>query len=102
MKKKEEIRRGDLYINIPERAVYKRGKKIELTNKEFEILVLLASNPGKVYTKDKLLDLIWGVDFYGDANTVTVHVRKLREKLEDDPANPQYIFTKWGAGYYMK
>ncbi|ADD01761.1 two component transcriptional regulator, winged helix family [Thermoanaerobacter mathranii subsp. mathranii str. A3] len=101
-KKKDEIKRGELYISIPERAVYKRGKRIELTNKEFEILVLLASNPGKVYTKDKLLDLVWGFDFYGDTNTVTVHVRKLREKIEDDPANPQYIFTKWGAGYYMK
>jgi DNA-binding response OmpR family regulator len=102
VKKKEEIRRGDLYINIPQRAVYIKGKKIELTNKEFELLVLLASNPGKVYKKDELLDLVWGADFYGDANTVAVHIRKIREKLEEDPANPQYIFTKWGAGYYMK
>lgn len=101
-KRNKEIKLGDLYINIPDRAVYKNGKEIELTNKEFDILVLLASNPGKLFTKDKLMDLIWGFDFYGDTNTVTVHVRKLREKIEDDPANPKHIFTKWGSGYYMK
>lgn len=102
MKRNEEIRIGDLYINIPDRTVHKNGKDIELTNKEFDILVILASNPGKLFTKDKLMDLIWGFDFYGDTNTVTVHVRKLREKIEDDPANPKHIFTKWGSGYYMK
>lgn len=101
-KRNKEIKLGDLYINIPDRAVYKNGKEIELTNKEFDILVLLASNPGKLFTKDKLMDLIWGFDFYGDTNTVTVHVRKLREKIEDDPANPKHIFTKWGSGYYMR
>ncbi|SNX53152.1 response regulator transcription factor [Thermoanaerobacterium sp. RBIITD] len=102
IKKQDEIRLGDLTINIPDRLVYKNGKEVELTNKEFDLLALLASNPGKLYSKDKLMDLIWGFDFYGDTNTVNVHIRKLREKIEDDPANPKHIFTKWGSGYYMK
>ncbi|MGB9679826.1 MAG: response regulator transcription factor [Thermoanaerobacteraceae bacterium] len=102
IRNKDEIIKGDLYINTKEHIVRKNGKLLELTNKEFDILVLLASNPGRLFTKDKLLDIIWGFEFLGDTNTVTVHIRKLREKIEDDPANPKYIFTKWGSGYFMK
>lgn len=102
VKKQDEIRLSDLTINIPDRQLFKNGKEIALTNKEFDLLSLMASNPGKLYSKDKLMDLIWGFDFYGDTNTVNVHIRKLREKIEDDPANPKHIFTKWGSGYFMK
>ncbi|MDI3311663.1 MAG: response regulator transcription factor [Thermoanaerobacterium sp.] len=102
VKKHDVIKLGDITINVPDKIVQKNGKDIDLTNKEFDLLVLLASNPGKLYSKDKLMDLIWGFDFYGDTNTVNVHIRKLREKIEDDPANPKHIFTKWGSGYYMK
>ncbi|MBQ2897208.1 MAG: response regulator transcription factor [Clostridia bacterium] len=84
------------------RRVDIEGKKIELTVKEYDIMDLLLSNPGRVYSRDDLLDLIWGYDYPGDARTVDVHVRRLREKIESDPAQPKYILTKWGVGYYFK
>ncbi len=84
------------------RRVDIEGKKIELTVKEYDIMDLLLSNPGRVYSRDDLLDLIWGYDYPGDARTVDVHVRRLREKIEADPAQPKYILTKWGVGYYFK
>lgn len=84
------------------RRVDIEGKKIELTVKEYDIMDLLLSNPGRVYSRDDLLNLIWGYDYPGDARTVDVHVRRLREKIEADPAQPKYIITKWGVGYYFK
>lgn len=84
------------------RRVDIEGKKIELTVKEYDIMDLLLSNPGRVYSRDDLLDLIWGYDYPGDARTVDVHVRRLRGKIELDPAQPRYILTKWGVGYYFK
>lgn len=84
------------------RKVDIEGKKIDLTVKEYDIMDLLLSNPGRVYSRDDLLNIIWGYDYPGDARTVDVHVRRLREKIEVDPAQPKYILTKWGVGYYFK
>ena len=84
------------------RRVDIEGKKIELTVKEYDIMDLLLSNPGRVYSRDDLLNIVWGYDYPGDARTVDVHVRRLREKIEADPAQPKYILTKWGVGYYFK
>ena len=75
---------------------------MELTAREFDLAELLLRNPGRVYSRESLLDLVWGYDYAGDDRTVDVHVRRLREKLELDPANPEYILTKWGVGYYLK
>ncbi len=77
-------------------------KWIELTSKEFDLIDLLVSNAGKVYSREHLLDIVWGYDYPGDIRTVDVHMRRLREKIEPDPANPTYILTKWGVGYYFK
>ena len=76
------------------------GKLINLTSKEFDILELLLTHPNTVYGREELLKIVWGEDFPGDVRTVDVHVRRLREKVETDPGNPKYVFTKWGAGYY--
>ncbi len=76
------------------------GVSIELTAKEFDLIDLFLSNPGKVYSRENLLDIIWGYDYPGDIRTVDVHVRRLREKIEPNPAEPKYIHTKWGVGYY--
>lgn len=78
------------------------GNVIELTAKEFDLLDLFTSNPGKVYSRENLLDIVWGYDYPGDIRTVDVHVRRLREKIEPNPAQPIYIHTKWGVGYYYK
>jgi two-component system response regulator VicR len=78
------------------------GNWIELTSKEFDLIDLLVSNAGKVYSREHLLDIIWGYDYPGDIRTVDVHVRRLREKVEPNPANPIYILTKWGVGYYFR
>jgi two-component system response regulator ResD len=93
------ITRGDLRIDPRARSVEAQGKAVELTSKEFDLLWFLASHPGQVFTRTQLLDNIWGYEFYGDASTVTVHVRRVREKIETDPANPHYITTVWGVGY---
>ena len=74
---------------------------MELTLKEFDLIELLMRNPGKVYSREQLLDLVWGYDYQGDIRTVDVHIRRLREKLERNPAVPEYIITKWGVGYYF-
>ena len=79
--------------------VYHKGKEITLTNKEFELLLFLAENPGIVFSKDKLFDQIWGLDAMGDTATVMVHINRLREKIEPNPSSPIYIETVWGAGY---
>ena len=84
------------------RAAWKDGKSVDLTAKEFDLMELLLRNPGRVYSRENLLNVVWGYEYAGDYRTVDVHVRRLREKLELDPANPEYILTKWGVGYYLK
>lgn len=93
---------GNLTLDYNFRRVIIDDKKIELTSKEFDLLELFVKNPGKVYTRDNLLDIAWGFDYPGDVRTVDVHIRRLREKIEPDAANPDYIKTKWGVGYYYK
>ncbi|CCJ32837.1 MULTISPECIES: response regulator transcription factor [Caloramator] len=94
------IKSGDIMIDVASRKVSIAGKLVDLTAKEYDILFLLVTNPKKIYSRDTLLEIIWGYDYIGDSRTVDVHVRRLREKIEKDPANPQYILTKWGVGYY--
>ncbi len=93
------LKYGDLTLDYEKRVIWYTGNKIELTPKEFELLWLMASNPNRVFTKVHLLDKIWDSSFYGDDNTVTVHIRKLREKIEADPSKPVFIKTVWGTGY---
>ncbi|TAH51770.1 MAG: response regulator transcription factor [Chloroflexota bacterium] len=91
--------RGDLRIDPRARSVSVSDKAVELTSKEFDLLWFLASHPGQVFTRTQLLDHVWGYEYYGDSSTVTVHIRRLREKIENDPANPHYLSTVWGVGY---
>ncbi|MGN0389364.1 MAG: response regulator transcription factor [Wujia sp.] len=90
-----------LKIDVDSRRVYIDEKEVNLTAKEFELVYLLVSNPNKVYSREQLLKTIWGPSYPGDARTVDVHVRRLREKIEETPADPKYIHTKWGVGYYF-
>ena len=83
------------------RSAWKDGVPVDLTAKEFDLMELLMRNPGRVYSRENLLNVVWGYEYIGDYRTVDVHVRRLREKLELDPANPEYIRTKWGVGYYL-
>lgn len=92
----------DMRLDREGRRVYIREKEINLTAKEFEVLELLISNPDKVYSREKLLHIVWGEDYPGDVRTVDVHIRRLREKVEKNPSDPQYVHTKWGVGYYYK
>lgn len=96
------IEKKGLKIETDSRRVYINGKEVSLTAKEFELVLLLVSNPNKVYSRDELLREIWGATYPGDARTVDVHVRRLREKIETHPADPEYIHTKWGVGYYFQ
>ncbi|MCR5467642.1 MAG: response regulator transcription factor [Lachnospiraceae bacterium] len=96
------IETGELKIDCDSRRVYISGREMNLTAKEFDIIELLAKNPNKVYSREKLLEMIWGKDYPGDARTVDVHVRRLREKVEENPSEPTYIHTKWGVGYYFQ
>ena len=96
---KDEINIRGIVINKSFRSVHVNDREVVLSNKEFELLRLLASNPNRVFSKDELFDRIWGLDSVGDVATVTVHIRKLREKIELDPSHPQYIETIWGVGY---
>ncbi len=98
---KMEITAGDITININTRSVISHGEPVNLTVKEFDLLNLFMSNIGKIYSRDELLETIWGFDYIGDFRTVDVHIRRLREKIEKDPANPKHIMTKWGVGYYF-
>ena len=100
--KSQIIEIGDLKLDTLSRAAFKNGEEIDLTLKEYDLAELFMKNPGKVYSRESLLDIVWGYDFQGDARTVDVHIRRLREKLETDPASPVYFFTKWGVGYYFK
>lgn len=96
------IERGDLKLDVDGRRVYVEGNEINLTAKEFDVLELLVKNPGKVYSREQLLTIVWGTDYPGDERTVDVHVRRLREKIEKNPSEPKYVNTKWGVGYYFR
>ncbi len=93
---------GDLQLNEEYRRVYIKDREINLTSREFEVLELLVSTPGKIYSREELLKTLWGEDYPGDVRTVDVHVRRLREKLESNPSEPRYVRTKWGSGYYFQ
>lgn len=92
----------DFTINTLGRKVSHKDQEINLTAKEFDLLLLLASNPNKVYSREELLEIIWGYEYFGDLRTVDVHIRRLREKIEKKSSQPEYILTKWGVGYYFK
>lgn len=96
------LEKHDMKIDRENRRVFIEGSEVNLTTKEFDVLELLATNPDKVYSREQLLELIWGSDYPGDARTVDVHIRRLREKIEKLPSNPKYVYTKWGVGYYFK
>ena len=101
-KKRTESDDGNLEIDDNLRKIKIDGRWIELTSKEFDLMDLFINNPGKVYSRENLLDIVWGYDYPGDIRTVDVHVLRLREKIEPNPATPAYILTKWGVGYYFK
>lgn len=92
---------SDMKLDCDSRSLFIDGKEIYLTAKEFDLLELLAFNPNKVYSRDTLLNTVWGYDYPGDARTVDVHVRRLREKIEKNPSEPKYVHTRWGVGYYF-
>ena len=96
------IEKKGLKIETDYRRVFIKGHEVSLTAKEFDLVLLLVSNPNKVYSRDELLNEIWGSTYPGDARTVDVHVRRLREKIETKPADPEYIHTKWGVGYFFQ
>ena len=98
----ESTQIGELEVSAENRSVYIRGKEINLTSKEFELLELLATHPGKVYSRSMLLQTVWGKDYPGDVRTVDVHIRRLREKVEPNASEPVYVQTKWGVGYYFR
>lgn len=96
------ITSGKMKLDIEAKRLYINENEVKLTVKEFDILKLLAENPGKIYSREQLLTLIWGSKYPGDARTVDVNVRRLREKIEENPAKPEYVHTKWGMGYYFQ
>ena len=93
---------GAIVLEPDTRSAWKNGEAVELTAKEFDLTELLMRSPGRVYSRESLLNIVWGYEYAGDYRTVDVHVRRVREKLEPDPANPEYLRTKWGVGYYFK
>ena len=93
---------GHVVLDADERVAWKGEERVELTAKEFDLMELLMRNPGRVYSRENLLNIVWGYEYAGDYRTVDVHIRRLREKLEMDSANPELILTKWGVGYYLK
>lgn len=96
------IRVGSIVLDTDNRRCVINEKEYNLTSKEFEILVLLCQNPGVIFSREKLLHIVWGSEYPGDVRTVDVHVRRLREKIEPSPGEPVYVHTKWGAGYYYR
>ncbi len=96
------VKIGGFKINTLGRKIEVKNKEINLTAKEFDLFLLLAMNRGKVYSREALLEVIWGYEYFGDVRTVDVHVRRLREKIEENSSQPEYILTKWGVGYYFK
>ena len=101
LQQKKAVKIRNIELQIESRRVFIDEKEVNLTAKEFDILQLLMENQGRVYSRDSLLKKIWGSDYPGDARTVDVHVRRLREKIETNPSEPEFIFTKWGVGYYF-
>ena len=97
----DRLTQGAITLDLSERAAWRDGEQVELTAKEFDLMSLLMQNPGRVYSRENLLNLVWGYEYIGEFRTVDVHIRRLREKLEPDPANPEHILTKWGVGYYL-
>ncbi len=95
------IESGNLKLDCEGRRAYIQNREIGLTAKEFEVLELLMLNPNKVYSRESLLNLVWGADYPGDVRTVDVHIRRLREKIEENPSEPKFVHTKWGVGYYF-
>ena len=99
--KASRLQQGHIVLDTDERSALRDGTPVDLTAKEFDLMELLMRNPGRVYSRENLLNIVWGYEYAGEFRTVDVHIRRLREKLELDPANPQYIRTKWGVGYYL-
>ena len=95
------LTKGDISLDTEKRQAFKKGVPVELTMKEYDLIEFFMKKPGKVFSRENLLDLVWGYDYHGDIRTVDVHSRRLREKLEPNPASPAYILTKWGVGYYF-
>ena len=100
--KSTKIVAGDLRLDTEGRRVFIKGKEINVTAKEFDLLELLVTNPNKVYSRENLLNIVWGYEYPGDVRTVDVHIRRLREKIEENPSEPKYVHTKWGVGYYFR
>ena len=96
-----ELTAGDITLNTEERTAAKAGRPVELTAKEYDLMEMLMRNPRRVYSRENLMNVVWGYTYSGDYRTVDVHIRRLREKLESNPAEPEYILTKWGVGYYF-
>ena len=96
------VEASDLKMDLESRRLFIAGKEINLTAKEFDLLELMALNPGKVYSRENLLNTVWGYEYPGDVRTVDVHIRRLREKVEMNPSEPKYVHTKWGVGYYFQ
>ena len=101
-KKETVIELSGLKLNTENETVYVKDREVKVTAKEFDVLHLLVTNPNKVFSRGKLLELVWGKDYPGDERTVDVHIRRLREKIEENPSFPKYVQTKWGIGYYCK
>ena len=99
---KEHLSVGHIVLDSGQRVAICDGRTVDLTAKEYDLLKLLMKNPRRVYSRENLMDLVWGYTYAGDFRTVDVHIRRLREKLEHNPAEPEYIMTKWGVGYYLK
>ena len=93
---------GSITLDLDARNAYRAGELVELTAKEFDVIEFLMQNPNRVYSRETLLDTIWAYEYRSDIRTLDVHIRRLREKLEENPADPQYIMTKWGVGYYFR
>ena len=100
--KAKAVEVGDLRMDCESRRVFIAGREINLTAKEFDVLELLVFNPNKVYSRENLLNIVWGYEYPGDVRTVDVHIRRLREKIETNPSEPKYVHTKWGVGYYFQ
>lgn len=100
--KSKMVEVGDLRLDCEGRRVSIAGKEVNLTAKEFDVLELLVFNPNKVYSRENLLNIVWGYEYPGDVRTVDVHIRRLREKIEANPSEPRYVHTKWGVGYYFQ
>lgn len=96
------IEAGDLTLRIADKRLFISGKEMNVTGKEFDVLLFLVTNPNKVYGREELLKAVWGNDYPGDVRTVDVHIRRLREKIEQNPSEPRYVHTKWGVGYYYQ